>query len=137
MLDITAPEWAGYCSLYARKQAVRIERTREIIKTGETSHETVFCLTSLDPDDAGPNELMTFVRNHWHIENRLHYVRDFTDDEDRCRTRVGHLPRNLACLSNAAIPIVRLMGEFRYLPEANCHSQPQGALDAVLTLNQP
>ena len=38
-----------------------------------------------------------------HIENRLHYVRDFTYDEDRCRAYVRHMPRNLACLTNAAI----------------------------------
>ena len=88
-------------------------------------------------DITAPDELMTLVRNHWHIENRLHYVRDFTYDEDRCRARADRLPRNLACLSNAAI--VRLMGEFRYLPQANRHyaTRPQDALDAVLTLNQP
>ena len=40
-----------------------------------------------------------------HIENRLHYVRDFTYDEDRCRAYVRHLPRNLACLTNAAISL--------------------------------
>ena len=53
--------------------------------------------------------------------------------------RVGHLARNLACLSNAVTSIVRLIGEFRYLPVANRHyaARPQDALDAVLTLNQP
>ena len=61
------------------------------------------------------------LRIHWHIENRLHYVRDFTYDEDRCRVHVRHLPRNLACLTNVAIAIVRSNGRFRYLPEANRH----------------
>ena len=138
-LDITTPEWDGYCDLHGRKQAIRIERVREILKTGAISHETVFCLTSLGADDAGPDEVLSLVRNHWHIENRLHYVRDFTYDEDRCRARVRHLPRNLACLSNAAISIVRLNGAFRYLPEANRHyaARPQDALDAVLTVTKP
>ena len=113
-LDITAPKWDGYCDLHARKQATRIERVRETLKPGAISRETVFCLTSLGADDAGPDEMLSLVRNHWHIENRLHYVRDFTYDEDRCRARVRHLPRNLACLSNAAISIVRLNGAFRY-----------------------
>ena len=68
------------------------------------------------------------------IENRLHYVRDFTYDEDRCRAYVRHLPRNLACLTNVAIAIVRCDGRFRYLPEANRHyaARAQEALDAVL-----
>ena len=91
-------------------------------------------LTSLGTDRAGPEELLALVRNHWHIENRLHYVRDFTYDEDRCRAYVRHLPRNLACLTNVAIAIVRCSGRFRYLPEANRHyaARAQDALDAIL-----
>ena len=78
--------------------------------------------------------MLALVRNHWHIENRLHYVRDFTYDEDRCRAYVRHLPRNLACLTNAAIAIVRCKGRFRYLPEANRHyaARAQDALDTIL-----
>ena len=44
-------------------------------------------------------------------------MRDFTYDEDRCRAYVRYLPRNLACLTNAAIAIVRCQGTFRYLPQ--------------------
>ena len=94
----------------------------------------IILLTSLGTDRAGPEELLALVRNHWHIENRLHYVRDFTYDEDRCRAYVRHLPRNLACLTNVAIAIVRCSGRFRYLPEANRHyaARAQDALDAIL-----
>ena len=61
-------------------------------------------------------------------------MRDFTYDEDRCRAYVRHLPRNLACLTNVAIAIVRCSGRFRYLPEANRHyaARAQDALDAIL-----
>ena len=61
-------------------------------------------------------------------------MRDFTYDEDRCRAYVRHLPRNLSCLTNAAIAIVRCDGRFRYLPEANRHyaARAQDALDAIL-----
>lgn len=78
-----------------------------------------YSLTSLGPDRAGPEELLSLVRNHLHIENRLHYVRDFTYEEDRCRVHVRHLPRNLACLTNVAIAIVRSNGRFRHLPESS------------------
>ncbi len=71
--------------------------------------------------DAQPAQLAALIRNHWHIENRLHYVRDFTYDEDRCRVWVRDLPRNLACLTNAAISIIRCQPEFRWVPEANRH----------------
>ena len=46
-----------------------------------------------------------------------------------------HLPRNLACLTNVAIAIVRCNGCFRYLPEANRHyaaRAQEATLDAVL-----
>ena len=94
-----------------------VEREREILKTGKRSIEVTWSLTSLGAERAGPEELLALVRNHWHIENRLHYVRDFTYDEDRCRAYVRHLPRNLACLTNVAIASA-LSGRFRYLPEA-------------------
>ena len=114
--------------------ARRCASKREILKTGKSSIEVTWSLTSLGTDRAGPEELLALVRNHWHIENRLHYVRDFTYDEDRCRAYVRHLPRNLACLTNVAIAIVRCSGRFRYLPEANRHyaARAQDALDAIL-----
>ena len=112
---------------------------RESLKTGERSVEVTWSLTSLGAERVGPEELLALVRNHRHIENRLHYVRDFTYDEDRCRAHVRHLPRNLASLTNAAIAIVRYDGRFRYLPEANRHyaARAQEALDAILTAPAP
>ena len=83
--DITAPEWDDYAQLHGRRQAIRIVRVRQVIKTGKTSIEETRALTSLGPDETTPEQLATMIRNHWHIENRLHYVRDFTYDEDRCR----------------------------------------------------
>ena len=96
-----------------------------------------YALTSLTADKATAEQLAALVRNHWHIENRLHYVRDFTYDEDRCRVYVRDLPRNLACLTNTAISIVRCQSRFQFLPEANRHfaARPQEALD--LLLNPP
>ena len=134
VVDLSAAEWDGYANLHGRRQAMCIEREREIIKTGKRSIEVTWSLTSLGAERAGPEELLALVRNHWHIENRLHYVRDFTYDEDRCRAYVRHLPRNLACLTNVAIAIVRCDGRFRYLPEANRHyaARTQEALDAIL-----
>ena len=134
VVDLSAAEWDGYANLHGRCQAMRIERDHEVLKTGERSVEVTWSLTSLGAERAGPEELLALVRNHWHIENRLHYVRDFTYDEDRCRAYVRHLPRNLSCLTNAAIAIVRCDGRFRFLPEANRHyaARAQETLDAIL-----
>ena len=133
--DLSDSGWDSYANLYGRQQAIRIERERHTCKTGKTSIEVSYALTSLPPDQASPEQLAALVRNHWHIENRLHYVRDFSYDEDRCRAYVRDLPRNLASLTNTAISIIRCQSRFQFLPEANRHfaARPQQALDLLLT----
>ncbi len=39
-VDLADPEWDGCCDLYGRKQAIRIRRTIECVKTGTRSEET-------------------------------------------------------------------------------------------------
>ena len=107
--------------LPGRRQAFRVVRRRTVLATGRSSVEAAYGLTSLDPRAAGPSEVLALNRGHWEIENRLHHVRDAAFDEDRSRVRVGRMPRNLACLSNAAISIVRLRGRFRHQPQAHRH----------------
>ena len=107
--------------LPGRRQAFRIVRRRTVVKSGKTTGETVHGLTSLPPRRAGPSELLALNRGQWEIENRVHHVRDFSFDEDRSRIRAGKLPRNLACLSNAAIAIVRMRGRFEHQPKAHRH----------------
>ncbi|MCY4461945.1 MAG: hypothetical protein OXC26_16355, partial [Albidovulum sp.] len=79
--------------------------------------------------------LLRIVRERWHIENRLHYVRDWTFDEDRCRAHVRRTPRNLACPGNAAISIVRFEGRFPYMPPANRYYAAR-AQDAIARLSR-
>ena len=119
VLDLT--EHRDRARLPHRQVAFRIERERRIVKTGTVEYETVHGLTSLPPDQATAEVVLALVRGHWSIENRLHHVRDVSYDEDRCRVRTGHLPRNLACLTNLAISIVRLQGRFEHLPKAHRH----------------
>ena len=107
--------------LPGRRQAFRIVRRRTVIRTGKTTAEAVRGLTSPGPDRANPAEIPALNRGRWEIGNRLHYVRDFSCDEDRSRMRSRALPQNLACLANAAISIVRLRRRFRQLPQARWH----------------
>jgi hypothetical protein len=99
-------EWPGAA------QAARIERTREI--SGKASTETASIVTSLTAAEAGPERLLALSRNHWAIENRLHYVRDVTFNEDRCRVRSG--ARALAALRNPVLYLIRSRG--MSVPEA-------------------
>ena len=55
-----------------------------------------------------PERLLELVRNHWAIENRLHWVLDVVMDEDRMRNRTGNGPDCLAAIRRLALNIVRL-----------------------------
>jgi predicted transposase YbfD/YdcC len=54
-----------------------------------------------------PGELLTTVREHWGIENRLHWTLDVVLDEDRARNRKDNAPPNLAILRRLALNIAR------------------------------
>ena len=85
-------------------------RDRANLADEASSIETSFYITSLAPDRAGPKELADLVRGHWGIENRIHWVRDVTFDEDRSQIRVGNAPRVMATLRNLAIGALRIGG---------------------------
>ena len=86
--------------------------SREVTElvTGTARGETVYGVTSLTPAQASPARLLALVRAHWTIENRLHWVRDVTFDEDRSQIRRGAGPQVMATLRNLAISLLRLAG---------------------------
>lgn len=90
-------------------QAVRITRTRTI--KGKTTRETAYLIASLPAEDAQPHQLQAWARVEWHIENRLHYVRDVTLHEDAHQARTGNGPAVAAVLRNTAIGYHRINGE--------------------------
>lgn len=96
--------WAGL------GQVLRIERTITNKRTGGMTREVAYAITSLSPQQATPAQLLTAWREHWHIENKLHWVRDVTFDEDRCPVHKGHIPQVMAALRNLAISLLRLLG---------------------------
>ncbi|MBV6760555.1 ISAs1 family transposase [Rhodococcus opacus] len=91
-------------------QAIRVTRSRKISTTGKRTRETVYAITSLANSQTDPAELADYLRGHWLIENKLHWVRDVTFDEDSSRIRTGGGPRMMASLRNLAISLLRLTG---------------------------
>ena len=91
-------------------QTMRLTRDRHDHKTGTRTREHVFVITSLPADQAGPEKLADYIRGHWGIENRLHWVRDVTFDEDRSQIRTGNAAHVMASIRNLAISIHRLTG---------------------------
>ena len=83
-----------------------IEITRERTVKGKTTVEVVYAMTSLPAQEAGAERLAGLVREHWGIENELHYVRDVTLGEDACRVRKGSAPQVLAAVRNVVIHLL-------------------------------
>jgi predicted transposase YbfD/YdcC len=91
-------------------QAFRVRRDTGGLDGQRTRKEIAYCITSLSAEQADPAQLAEYVRGHWHIENRLHWVRDVTYDEDRSQIRTGTAPRVMASLRNLAISALRIAG---------------------------
>lgn len=92
-------------------QAFRIRReTCDLYDNLIRRPETVYGITSLTAQQANPADLLAHNRGHWQIENREHYVRDRTYDEDRSQVRTGSAPQVMATMRNIAISLLRLAG---------------------------
>ncbi len=76
----------------------------------QATQETHYLITSLPPEQADPGRLLELSRGHWGIENRLHWVRDVTFDEDRCQVRSGAAPHVMSALRNLVIGVLRCAG---------------------------
>jgi predicted transposase YbfD/YdcC len=81
----------------------RIEAWRRQGDGPETSKVRTFVLSKL----MTPAELLATVREHWSIENNLHWHLDVVFQEDACRTRKDHGPANLAVVRKIALNLLR------------------------------
>ena len=69
VVDLTAAEWDGYANLHGRRQAMRIEREREVLNTAKRSIEVTWSLTSLGAERAGPQEFPHRRPMRWRAGN--------------------------------------------------------------------
>jgi predicted transposase YbfD/YdcC len=97
LLD-TPGEWASLRAL------VRIEAERYHKATGKTEREIRYHITSLQPEAARLNQA---VRQHWGIENKLHWVLDVGFGEDLSRKRAGHAAQNYSILNRIALNLLK------------------------------
>lgn len=132
---ITTTTWLNeYLSAWPGvAQVFRLERRRKV--QGTTEVEVVYGITSLSASAADAETLLGYTRGHWGIENGLHYTRDVTLGEDRCRVRRGQAPRVLAALRNVAVYLLRRAG-YRSAAAATRAMVAQPEL-ALALLNDP
>lgn len=91
-------------------QAWRIERDITYTCGLPRSYEVAYGISSLTTTQANPADIAALVRGQWGIENRSHYVRDVTYQEDKSQVRTGSSPQVMATCRNIAISLLRLAG---------------------------
>jgi predicted transposase YbfD/YdcC len=106
----TSEALVGYSDWPGLAQVFELGRHVMFPKTGQERVEVVYGVTSRRPEQASPERLLALVRGQWQIENKSHWVRDVTFDEDRSQVRCGNIPQVMAALRNTAIGLLRCAG---------------------------
>jgi predicted transposase YbfD/YdcC len=107
--DFLATSWPGIGQVFRLR--------RRFHHPLRCTQQIIYGFTSLTSAQAGPDRLLELIRDHWAIENRLHWRRDVTLKEDACQVRKGTAPRTLAVLNSF------LLALFDWLEVSNVASQ--------------
>ena len=95
---------------------LRSERT--VKKTGTTTTESRYYLSSAPPQQHRPEQWLELIRGHWGgVEIRNHWRRDALMGEDRSRSRNANLLANLALIRNALLQLLSEHTQEQSLPE--------------------
>jgi predicted transposase YbfD/YdcC len=94
----TGGRWDGL------KSVIRIESSRYVGASGTHETQTRLYISSLKLDAKTAGE---YVRAHWGIENRLHWVLDVAFNEDESRKRAGFAAQNFSTLNRIALNLLK------------------------------
>jgi predicted transposase YbfD/YdcC len=83
---------------------IMVESRRE--SDGKVTQETRFYITSLI---LLANLIGPMIRDHWMIENGLHWIMDMVFRDDECRVRTENAPANFTTLKHMANNLIRKM----------------------------
>lgn len=108
-LTLIADE-SGFIDWPALEQVFKLERHVVCCRTGEVTEETVYGITSLSPQKGSANLMLEWTRDHWGIENGLHFRRDTTLHEDAIRMSNPNQAQVIAVLNNFVIALANKMG---------------------------
>jgi len=93
------PKWSGVGCV------ISVERIGT--RAGVPYKRIGYYLSSLKPTSAN---IAMGIRQHWHIENRLHWVKDVVFQEDASPQKAGFAPINLSILKTWVINLLRMHG---------------------------
>ena len=96
-------EWLEPKAKWKGLKSVGMVESERIIR-GQTTNECRYYLSSLKAD---AKEFARAVREHWRIENQLHWSLDVSFREDQCRVRIQRAAENFALLRRMALHILK------------------------------
>jgi len=97
-------QWPGLGTVF------KLERHVSRPQKGAESSQVVYGITSLRLTPHLAQQLLTWTRQHWGIENQLHYRRDVTLGEDATRMKHTHQAQVVATLNNFVIALATYLG---------------------------
>jgi predicted transposase YbfD/YdcC len=81
---------------------IKITSTREFL-SGKTETQERYYISSLKAD----NDFNRYIRSHWEVENKLHWVLDMTFREDEQRKRANHAAANFAIVRKIGLNLLK------------------------------
>lgn len=108
-----------------------VRSRRTIKRTGETSAESRYYISSAAPDEHRAEDWQGLIRGHWAgVEVRNHWRRDAVMGEDGTRSRNANLLGNVALIRNALLALLAEEHPGRSLPQLReqFHSHPDRCL---------
>lgn len=86
------------------KSVIEIESQRDI--QGQIETEKRYYISSLS---TGSKTLLNAIRQHWGVENKLHWVLDICFNDDQMRIRKGNAPRNIAIIKKTVLNLLNII----------------------------
>lgn len=108
------PLWAGVKHIIAIIRSGSRWKGKKSRRRLVDFHESHYYLSSLD---WSASQFAEAIRGHWLIENRLHWVKDVTLNEDNCIHRGGNAAANWAMVRQFLVSLARMSGT-NTLPQA-------------------
>jgi predicted transposase YbfD/YdcC len=95
-------EWVGIAQIFMIKKTVT--------EKGKKTEKNFYGITSVSRKHANAARILEIKREHWFIENRLHYRRDVTLGEDASQIRSSRVPEVIAALNGGVLALMDFLG---------------------------
>lgn len=86
------------------QSVVCVESERTILETGQQQSETRYYIASILES---PKRLLDITRQHWGIENKLHWSLDVTFNEDLSTKQAGNAAENFSTITKVALNLLK------------------------------